>query len=532
MVEGQALGDFVAGHELDLGQRLEVFIKIAGAVHHAHQKGVMHRDLKPSNILVTGQGQPKILDFGVARTLDSDVDATQHTEVGQIIGTLTYMSPEQVSGDPAAIDIRSDVYSRGLVLYQLVAEHLPYEFTDRSVPHAVRIITEQEITPLRTVQPNIEPDLDVIASKALEKDKQRRYDSAAALAEDIQRLLRKEPISARPPSTIYQLRKFAHRNRAVAVGLSVAVMGLVVGLLGTSWQAYRASQAQSEAEIRGAETLQEAQSVEAVNEFLSDVLGTSDQYSRSAEFTVREALERAEQQIEFQWSGQPKVEAAVRVALASAYQHQGLLERAAHHFKRALALRRETYGDTHPKVGNTLNAIACLHVELGEDDQAERLFREVLEIYAMSDVREEWVATTQSNLGYVLYQGREFDEAESLFRESLETKQIILGEESLEVAYDLVKLARLLEAKGSREESKSYLWLAVDTHRSLAESTDMALAMSFLARLECQDENFEEAEELLREALEIRIRFLGNDHPEVQRTRKNLEMAVQRIVPR
>jgi len=194
-------------------------IQVCEAVEHAHRRGVIHRDLKPGNILVDENGQPKILDFGLARVTDSDVQATRQTDMGQLLGTLAYMSPEQVLANPLAVDTRSDVYALGVILYELLAGKLPYAMS-RQLHEAVQAIREHDAAPLSAANRIYRGDIETIAAKALEKDRERRYSSAADLAADIRRHLEDQPISAKPPSTAYQLQKFARRNRALVIGLA------------------------------------------------------------------------------------------------------------------------------------------------------------------------------------------------------------------------------------------------------------------------------------------------------------------------
>jgi formylglycine-generating enzyme required for sulfatase activity/predicted Ser/Thr protein kinase len=223
LVEGPPLTEFASSRGLDTHERLELFIKVCRAVEHAHGKGVIHRDLKPANILVSAEGEPKVLDFGVARLTDSDVRTTTlRTDVGQVIGTVAYMSPEQVSGDTEALDRRSDVYALGVVLYELLAGSLPLDLRQRSIPEAARMIQEDDPVPLSSIDRHLRGDLDTIAAKALEKSAERRYPSAAALADDIERHLRYEPVLARPPGFVDGLRKFGRRHPAAAAGLAGA----------------------------------------------------------------------------------------------------------------------------------------------------------------------------------------------------------------------------------------------------------------------------------------------------------------------
>jgi len=284
-------------------------------VQHAHQRGLIHRDLKPANILVDEAGQPRILDFGVARLTDADTQATRQTNIGQLIGTLAYMSPEQVQGDPDALDTRSDVYALGVILYEMLAGKLPYTLP-RQLHDVVRTIQQTEASPLRTMVKSYRGDIETIVAKALEKDKTRRYASAAELAADIRRHLQDEPIVARPPSTIYQVSKFARRNRALVTGVAAVFAVLVLGIVASGWEAVRARRAAKRAE-------QESAISRAVNDFLQkDLLGQASAENQSKpdpNITVRTVLDRAAQNIEGKFAGQPAVEAAIRETIGQTY---------------------------------------------------------------------------------------------------------------------------------------------------------------------------------------------------------------------
>ncbi|MCP3915212.1 MAG: protein kinase [bacterium] len=233
LVDGLPLGDFVRKNDYDAAARLELMACIADAVHHAHERGVVHRDLKPGNILIEEGGRPKILDFGIARLTDLDLHTISPTRTGELVGTLAYMSPEQVRGESRCIDRRSDVYSLGVVLYELLSNQLPVEVTGCSVPEVARRIADVEPQRLGAIDPALRGDVETIVAKAIEKVRERRYGSAAELASDLRRFLKNEPIVARPVSSIYQLRKFVSRHRALFVGAAVAVLSLVAGIFVT-----------------------------------------------------------------------------------------------------------------------------------------------------------------------------------------------------------------------------------------------------------------------------------------------------------
>jgi non-specific serine/threonine protein kinase/serine/threonine-protein kinase len=246
-IEGASLLMYVKAHCLDKRRRLELIAKVCDAVHHAHQRGIIHRDLKPGNILVDEAGQPKVLDFGIARATDRDTTVTRQTGLGQFIGTLAYMSPEQVLADPLELDIRSDVYALGVILYELLAGRLPYAVSHQ-LPRAVQTIREEEPMPLGSVSRSYRGDVEKIAAKTLEKDKTRRYSSAAELAADIRRYLNDEPVLAQAPCAAYQLRKFMRRHKALMGGIAAAFVVLLVGTIASTWQATLARRSQQTAE--------------------------------------------------------------------------------------------------------------------------------------------------------------------------------------------------------------------------------------------------------------------------------------------
>lgn len=267
LIKGVPLTEYAAANNLGTRERLELVARICDAVYHAHQKGVIHRDLKPGNILVDESGQPKVLDFGVARATDSDIQqTTMQTDIGQLIGTVPYMSPEQVGGDPSELDTRSDVYALGVIAYELLAGRLPYDLQKKMIHEAVRVIREEDPTRLSSLNRTLRGDIETIVAKALEKDKQRRYQSAEALGSDIRRYLKDEPITARPASTWYQAAKFARRNKVLVVGVAATFAVLFAGVIGVSLMLKRALEAESDLTVQIGQTntaLKKAQEAEA-----------------------------------------------------------------------------------------------------------------------------------------------------------------------------------------------------------------------------------------------------------------------------
>lgn len=264
LVEGPPITDFAETRRLGTRQRLELLTRVCDAVHHAHQRGVIHRDLKPSNILVDAHAQPKILDFGVARAIDADLQVTTlRTNVGQLIGTLPYMSPEQIAADPSEIDNRADVYALGVLTFELLAGKLPYDLRSRSIPEAARIIRDESPTRLSTIDRTLRGDVETIVLKAMNKDKERRYQSAAALGDDIRRHLAGEPIAARESSASELLRRSLRRYRGAVAAGAIIILSLAVVATYASIQSIRnRTLALSEQAARQEETLARKQAEE------------------------------------------------------------------------------------------------------------------------------------------------------------------------------------------------------------------------------------------------------------------------------
>ncbi|MCX5659777.1 MAG: protein kinase [Planctomycetota bacterium] len=256
LVRGTSLTRHANDNHLELRARLELVTRVCDAVQYAHQQGVVHRDLKPGNILVDATGQPKVLDFGLAKIAGNEAQlTTMETQVGQLVGTLPYMSPEQARGEVDKLDTRSDIYAMGVIAYELLAGKLPYDLKQAVVIEAVRIICEDEPTPLSNIDRKYGGDVQTIIAKAMAKERERRYASASELASDIRRYLNDQPIAARPASTWYQASKFARRHKALVGGLAAVFLVLVLGMATTTWQAVRARAALevAEAQRRAAE---------------------------------------------------------------------------------------------------------------------------------------------------------------------------------------------------------------------------------------------------------------------------------------
>lgn len=573
-VRGSTLDEYLRDARPALPERLRLFVSICDAVQHAHAKGVIHRDLKPSNILISvdnasGAAAPKILDFGVARVTDADVTrATMQTEVGQIIGTLPYMSPEQVAGNPGDLDTRSDVYALGVVLYELLAGELPYDLRERMIAEAARVIREEDPRRLSTFDGRYRGDLETIVGKALEKDKDRRYQSALDLAADLSRYLADEPIAARPPSTWYQLKKFSKRNKAVVAGVGAAFGALLIGLAGTTYFLFEAREqraaalmSQRDAEDardealdaqREAEAAREAEAlVAAENSAIADfqagqfervvpaVMGADmrdrvfaavpeDRHADleallgGVNFTdiglatlygnvLRPTLAAAESEC----ADQPKLRGALLMAASGSLQGLTLVRESVAPTEEAVRLLSESLGEHHEE---TLAARAMLLIALTELGEFNGLVEQAEELLAVCD-RElgrshEVSISARSVLGSALaYTGRAGDAAPVL----IETSDLASASADIERANALTiayNAGSALEATGKLEEAAPYYDRVLEGRLALLgpEHPDTIASLAKQAQLRAEAGKIAEAGDALRGLLETCERALGGRH--------------------
>ena len=533
-IQGQSLRDCADPLRWNTRQRLEVMVKICDAVQHAHQRGLIHRDLKPGNILVDETGQPKILDFGVARATDSDAQATRQTDLGQLVGTLAYMSPEQVLGDPLELDARSDVYALGVILYELLAGRLPYRISPQ-LHEAVETIRQEDPQPLSSVSRAYRGDVETIVAKALEKDKARRYASAADLAGDIRRYLEDQPIVARPPSASYQVRKFARRHKAFVAGTAAVFVVLVGGIAASTWQAARATLERNRAVAEKQRADTEAATAKAVNEFLqNDLLAQAGASAQAGPGTkpdpdlkVRTALDRAASRIAGKFERQPLVEASIRRTIGNTYMDLGLFPEAQRQWERTLELQRRVLGEKHPETLQSMNKLALLYLRQGNYEQAEPLFTNVLEAQR-SALGEEHVDTldTMNNLAVLYrYEGK-YALAEVLSTKVLEISRRVLGEEHTGTLDTMNNLALLYLAEGKYALAEPLFLKVVEIGGRQAgeEHPDTLVSMNNLGLVYLYEGKFRQAEPLFVKTLDARRRVLGPEHPNTLRAMNNLAL--------
>ena len=520
-IQGQRLREYAIDRNLTTPERLDLMVQVCEAVHHAHQRGIIHRDLKPGNILVDADGRAKILDFGVALLTDSDVHATRQTDMGQLIGTLAYMSPEQVLANSQDLDIRSDVYALGVILYELLASKMPYATHGKAVHEVVQAIREEEPAPLSAVHTSYRGDIDTIVAKALEKDKTRRYASAAELAGDIRRHLADEPITARPPSATYQIRKFARRHKALVAGTAAVFLALVIGVVVSTREAVRAHKAELAAEEQRKRADQEATAARAVIEFLqNDLLAQASASNQSSkpdpELKVRTALDRAAARVQGKFAQQPELEAAIQDTVGRTYYQLGLYPEARKQLERALDLYRRTLGEENPKTLSTMSRLGRTAWLQAEYPEAGRLLtKAVLVQRRVLGTDNPDTLYSMNNLANVYRAQGKDSEAEELYSQTLELRRRVLGPEHPDTLSSTNNLANVYWSQGKYAQAETLYRQAMTTQSRVLspEHPDTLLSMGNLADTVAKQGKYAEAETLFAQAIEISRRVMGRDHP-------------------
>jgi serine/threonine protein kinase len=538
-VQGIPITAYCDQNRLTTQERLELFEQICEGVQHAHQKAVIHRDLKPSNILVAiqdGKAVPKIIDFGVAKaTAQSLTERTIYTELGVLIGTPEYMSPEQAEMTGQNVDTRTDVYSLGAILYELLVGALPFdpkELRRAGFDEIRRKIREEEppkpSTKLstmgdasttqaenrRTERPalirQIRGDLDWITMKALEKDRTRRYGSPSDLAADIDRYLHNQPIIARPPSTMYKTKKFVRRHR-VGVGVAATLAVLLAAFsVTTAIQARRIASERDRAN-------QEAKAAGQVSDFLVSLFKVSDpSEALGNSITAREILDKGSTRMKDELKEQPQIRARLMDTMGVVYKNLGLYKQSAPLLEQALEARRLTLGHDDPAVSESLVSLGQLHYELGNFKEAERLFRESLDIRRkLTGDEDSKVSDVLNDLAMSLNSQGRYAEAEPLYRQALAIRQKLLGDQSLDVAQSLNNLGLLLYRTGAFAEAEQLFRKALEVNLKLLGEEHPEVSMNFnnLGLVLRDIGKLPEAEEAFRQTLAMDRKFYGPDHP-------------------
>jgi tetratricopeptide (TPR) repeat protein/tRNA A-37 threonylcarbamoyl transferase component Bud32 len=595
LVKGLPITDYCDEHRLEPRARLELFIPVCRALQHAHQKGIIHRDIKPSNVLVAlvdGHPVPKVIDFGVAKAIDQRLaERTIYTQLGAVVGTLEYMSPEQAGASPLDVDTRSDVYSLGVLLYELLTGTTPLErerLCAAGYEEVVRRIKEEEppkpstrlsgsgerlpaIAARRGVEPArlsrlVRGELDWIAMRALEKDRTRRYETAGALARDVERYLEGEAVEAGPPSALYRLRKFARKHRA-ALATAGAVAGLLLMAAAISTLlAIRATRAgrqaladrnraviaeaearrdrdaaitagQAEARVRRrAEEAERDSRIEtdkalAINRFLTDDLLSQAEPEHNAadsKVTLLEVLDRAAAKVGDRFGDQPDLEVALRRTIAGTYHGLGAFDKSERHFRVAAEIQRRRSGPESAETWQTLSDIGHMIHHLGRDPEAVDLLEKASKgLRRTLGPDHPTTLTSMSHLATAHWSAGRPGEAVALHEETLKFLRARLGPDHRETLINMGSLAsayrlsgRLGAALPLYEETLKLMRarLGPDHPETLIIMNNLASTYRFVGRLS-------EAVPLFEETLKLNKARLGLEHPSTLSTMNNLASA-------
>ncbi len=570
LVRGIKITDYCDQHKLAMPERLNLFIQVCHAIQHAHQKGIIHRDIKPSNILVTlqdGVAIPKVIDFGIAKATQGELtDKTVYTQFQQFIGTPAYMSPEQAEMSGLDVDTRSDIYSLGVLFYELLTGCTPFNqkhLLEAGLDGMRKMIREEEpqrpSTRLGTLaadaltstaaQRRAEPpklihlvkaDLDWITMKALEKDRTRRYETANALAMDVQRYLKNELVLASPPSKVYRFQKLVRRNQLQFAAAALTALALLVGAITGVRQAVRAHRAQAVARQEKDAATRARQQAEAINRFLTEDLlyqAAPDHNAREKKVTMEEVLQKAAHKLEQdpQIAKQPEIEATLRVALGATFYRLGLLGEAERHLRRAGDLRRAMGQQNRQALGAQLQLCDLLLNQLFRVEDGEQLsyqtwqgFQQLSQATPEDKTLHRDMLNAQAVWIWALSLRGQYEKAVPLKRQNVAEFERAFGADDTETLTEWGNLANMMLMVGNYEEMERITrhtrarWQAIgleDRQEALASLVTMAQALLY------QDQA-PAAEALLQDARPRAIRALGPDAPQTLLVQYTLARAI------
>lgn len=535
LIEGPRLSEFCDRKRLGIEERIQLFKRVCDAIHHVHQKGVVHRDIKDDNILVAvstldAEPQPKVIDFGIARALDQSEGEDRLTRVGRFIGTPGYLSPEMIEGT-GGDDLRVDVYALGALLYKLLVGELPFEQGRSSVMSLFRRMIDEDAptmsrrladmpeavrtrrAELRRLSPSawrrrLRGDLNAIAAKALAREPEDRYGSAAEMADDLERHLSYEPIRAETATWWPRTKKFAHRYRGTVLSVALVLVVLAGGLWARSQEAARANR--------------EAAAAREVSDFLVELFEVSDPgESLGEEITARELLDRGSERLRRELEDQPLTRARLLDTIGVVYQRLGLFDASVAHLEESLALRRLELGDMHPDVLESLVHLGQAQWSRGTLVDAEPILRQAVEGWRQQGAPRN-LGLALGRLGMLYELQGDFERAGPPLREALTLLQRSGQPLDLAAAYDDLAVFHVDQGQNAEAMELFERALAIREAELGPKHPEVATTLNGLAIATAQNDEPVRAEQLFRKSLEIRREVLGPDHAQTAQSVKNL----------
>jgi len=546
LVEGRHIDAHCDDDGLTIDDRLRLFLDVVGAVSHAHANLIVHRDLKPSNVLVDAAGQVKLLDFSIAKLIETDTLAaavSRLTREGGAALTPKYAAPEQVNS--GVITTATDVYSLGVLLYELLSGQHPAGNAPRSPAEFVRAVTEldpirlpdaplgageegavliasRRSTSLDRLRRRLEGDLETIVTKALKKDPRERYASVGELADDLKRYVDNQPISARPDSMGYRVRKFVRRHRA-ATTAAAAMAVVLVGM--TAFYTWQLAAERDRARL-------EAEKSARVSELLTSVLTSADPFRdpRATEPTMRNLLDAGAERVKAELGDQPELQVELFALIGRTYARMGLFDKATPLLEEAVSLGRRTFASDHVRMAQALNDLGVAKRDTGQPAAGEPLLAESLRMrrHLLGSMDKD-VAVTLVELARALRDQGKADQAEAPIREALRIRRAVFGEEHRETATSKNELAQWLFERGQVDEAVQLERENVATSERVlgASHANVAVAKSNLGQMLLAQGDAGGAETLLRESLEVTRRAFGESHARVAGALNNLSVVVE-----